>query len=515
MRPLCYIVLFFALLTLSCRVFAAPQTVLALEPGEVRIRATVFSALRGDGRYLLAAESHTLEGRETATYRNARRVTLTLAPDCAISFGDAPGTPLSIAPGYSVLIVGFESEGGKNIIARVVRVGAKSSLHVPVATPPPLPARTVSTPGSLPALGNIAPKATATKPVSTAVEYDGVSRKPVTVPLVFPVLGRTSWEDSFLAARSGRRRHHGQDLMTPKMTKLVACFDGTVRVSQNGLGGNALYVFGANGWYAYYAHINNDTPGTNDGKGTAKYAFAPGITTGTKVRAGQFIAYSGNSGNAETTAPHLHFELHNGGAVFNADPSLAKAEHRKTSAPALPVLPEILPVAEPEAVVASANYAPPPRLLPISKTVVLPVAPKPTSPVFVWQDNTRRLLEVINFYRREKGLAELTASDALCFAAQAGSDAVAVEVRVHRYGTRAVATAPLASRLKVAGATFGSARDVFTLGTEDADKAAFLWFLRGGSDATTLLSPDKTHIGIGFTPGAPGKSVWSVLLTGD
>lgn len=293
-------------------------------------------------------------------------------------------------------------------------------------------------------------------------------------------------------------------------------------MSRNGLGGNSLYIFGANGWYAYYAHINNDTPGTNDGRADAAHVFAPGIKTGARVRAGQFVAYSGNSGNAETTAPHLHFELHKGSAVVNAAPSLARAQKLPTPRPGLPTLPELVQVA------ANTNFTPAPRpqtpfFEPITATPVPPTdpaileptpAPKPAKPVFAWQDNTRRMVEIINFERRQRGLSELAAADSLCFAAQAGSDAAASEVRVGRFRTgNAVPTAPLASRLKAVSET-APATEVVSTGTDDADRTAYLWFLRGGANRNALLSPLATRIGVAFT-GSGRMGVWNVVLCGD
>ena len=159
------------------------------------------------------------------------------------------------------------------------------------------------------------------------IDSDGVSSEEVVVALVFPIVGRSGWSDTFLAPRGGgSRRHHGQDLMAPKMTPLVACFDGTVRLVARG-SHNFFYVDSDDGWTAAYMHVNNDTPGTDDGKGTSEYAFAPGLKSGDRVVAGQLLGWCGDSGNAEGTAPHLHFELHTPeGHVVNAAPSLAEAE---------------------------------------------------------------------------------------------------------------------------------------------------------------------------------------------
>lgn len=162
-----------------------------------------------------------------------------------------------------------------------------------------------------------------------AIDPDGVSHERVVVPLVFPVVGQSSWSDTFLAPRDGgRRRHHGQDIMAAKMAPMVACFDGIVFLGLARDGGHhTLTLRGDNGWLANYYHVNNDTPGTDDGMGGAEFAFAPGLRSGDRVYAGQLVGYVGDSGNAENTPPHLHFELWEqaSNVVVNAAPSLRAA----------------------------------------------------------------------------------------------------------------------------------------------------------------------------------------------
>jgi murein DD-endopeptidase MepM/ murein hydrolase activator NlpD len=162
---------------------------------------------------------------------------------------------------------------------------------------------------------------TAPPPPPTTTTVPGVVRD-----LTFPVDGEVTFVDSFGAPRSGGRTHQGIDLMGAKMTPLVAAADGTVtalRHDSTGLSGNSLTITDADGWKYVYIHINNDTPGSDDGANLFQHAFVPGLARGSKVIAGQRIAYMGDSGNAEDAGSHLHFELHQpDGTVLNPYQSL-------------------------------------------------------------------------------------------------------------------------------------------------------------------------------------------------
>jgi murein DD-endopeptidase MepM/ murein hydrolase activator NlpD len=140
-------------------------------------------------------------------------------------------------------------------------------------------------------------------------------------PIVFPVRGPVKWTDTYGACRGDgcSRRHEGQDLMAAKMQELVACVDGTVVGLKYSAEGNYLFLRDSAGWHYGYLHINNDTPGTDDGANRYDQAFASGIVMGARVRQGQVIAYVGDSGNAESTAPHCHFEIRKpAGAWYDA-----------------------------------------------------------------------------------------------------------------------------------------------------------------------------------------------------
>ena len=148
--------------------------------------------------------------------------------------------------------------------------------------------------------------------------------------ITVPIQGGFSYRDDFGDPR-GTGVHEGNDLMVAKGRPLLAAVDATVRriYIDNGTAsqGNMLVLRDSEGWEYWYIHINNDTPGTDDGLNPLEHAFAPGIEVGAKVKAGQVVAFAGDSGNAESTGSHLHFEIHQpGGTPVDPYPSLRLAQ---------------------------------------------------------------------------------------------------------------------------------------------------------------------------------------------
>ncbi len=151
----------------------------------------------------------------------------------------------------------------------------------------------------------------------------------VVYPITFPVVGDTYYSDTFGACRDGcSRRHTGIDIMGYgwKGLPIVAAHAGTITMTTESAGRDCCAIWGLtndDGWKSLYIHMNNDTPGTDDGRG---WGFAPGIDVGVDVEEGQLIGWVGDSGNAEWVSPHLHFELHKDGVRINPYPSLRAAK---------------------------------------------------------------------------------------------------------------------------------------------------------------------------------------------
>ena len=152
--------------------------------------------------------------------------------------------------------------------------------------------------------------------------------------ITFPVVGSTSYSNDFQNTRSGGRFHEGTDIFGKKMQPLVAAVDGVIRSVNypEPTWGYSVTIEDSEGYQYIYIHMNNDNPGTDDGKGGGMNAYAPDMAPGNKVVKGQFIGYLGDSGNAEGTVPQLHFEIRApGGDPLNPYFSLQQAQ--KITAP--------------------------------------------------------------------------------------------------------------------------------------------------------------------------------------
>jgi hypothetical protein len=147
--------------------------------------------------------------------------------------------------------------------------------------------------------------------------------------LIFPIAGSVAFSNDFGAARySGS--HQGNDLMADRRTVAVAAEAGRIKYwTSSSRAGCMLYLYGKSGTTYLYIHLNNDVTKGNDNRGACVpgMAYWKGLKDGAYVEAGQAIGYVGNSGDADQTAPHLHFEVHpNDGGATNPYPYLMKAE---------------------------------------------------------------------------------------------------------------------------------------------------------------------------------------------
>lgn len=131
--------------------------------------------------------------------------------------------------------------------------------------------------------------------------------------IVFPVLGPVTYADGWGDARDGgARRHEGTDIIGVKMQPLLAATDGRITrlsLEPRGRSGVAITIRDVDGWRYNYFHANDDTPAADDGAADDGFRLAPGLKVGDKVIAGQIIGYLGDSGNAEDSVAHLHFEF--------------------------------------------------------------------------------------------------------------------------------------------------------------------------------------------------------------
>lgn len=112
----------------------------------------------------------------------------------------------------------------------------------------------------------------------------------------------------------GARKHEGIDIFAPAKSPVVAVADGYITsVSENKLGGKVIFMRpDETNYNVYYAHLHEQL-----------------VTTDQRVKAGDVIGLTGNTGNAKNTPSHLHFGIYTFGGPI--DP-LAFVEKRKEPA---------------------------------------------------------------------------------------------------------------------------------------------------------------------------------------
>lgn len=165
-------------------------------------------------------------------------------------------------------------------------------------------------------------------PTDTVGTFDLVLRTdPV---LTFPVAGKSDrniqsfWGDS---RSGGERQHEGNDIFAPRGTPLLAVADGRVRSTRiSERGGKTVWLRDAEGRELnyYYAHLDSQL-----------------VSRGDFVERGDTVGLVGNTGNARTTPPHLHFGIYRRGA---RDPwNYLRRTDAEPAGRRRPLLAEVLP----------------------------------------------------------------------------------------------------------------------------------------------------------------------------
>lgn len=190
--------------------------------------------------------------------------------------------------GANVAIYHFgRDRGAASPVDAAVNPPAAVATNAASPAPAPVQQPTASAPIA-PATSDTRP----TQPVATAPIAAGEGT------LTIPVQGVNTAQlrDTFSEARSEGRVHEALDIMAPRGTPVLAVADGTVeKLFTSVPGGLTIYQFEPSGRYAYYyAHLDR---------------YADGLQEKQEIRRGEVIGYVGSTGNADPSAPHLHFAI--------------------------------------------------------------------------------------------------------------------------------------------------------------------------------------------------------------
>lgn len=130
----------------------------------------------------------------------------------------------------------------------------------------------------------------------------------------FIVAGRAAWQNTWGAPRFGPgpivRQHEGQDVFCNYGDPVLAPESGRVSYSDGGLGGVTARVHTSADDYWYLTHLSE----TNEIQ----------FPMGSRVEPGDVIGFCGNSGNAVTTPPHVHFGWYRSGKAKDPHRALVR-----------------------------------------------------------------------------------------------------------------------------------------------------------------------------------------------
>jgi murein DD-endopeptidase MepM/ murein hydrolase activator NlpD len=120
---------------------------------------------------------------------------------------------------------------------------------------------------------------------------------------------------------NGGRKHEGIDILAPKHSPAVASANGVItRVNENALGGKVIFLRPDNASYnLYYAHLDSQI-----------------AKEGQRVKTGDILGFTGNTGNAKFTVSHLHFGIYTNNNVAMDPLYFVKSDYKeraKISAP--------------------------------------------------------------------------------------------------------------------------------------------------------------------------------------
>jgi murein DD-endopeptidase MepM/ murein hydrolase activator NlpD len=203
--------------------------------------------------------------------------------------------------------VGADAQDLRIAVARTMQKTESLSTPTPEPTTTPTPASTSTRAPVFPSLSpTAAPSGTTPTPTpKTKAEIQAALVRAANKRFrhgrwIFPVAADARVADNYGAVRAAPiNTHEGVDIFAPFGSPVVAVRDGTLSlVGTLPIAGNRLWLTTGDGDAFFYAHLSS---------------FAPVAKAGAEVKAGEVLGYAGNTGDAEPTPPHLHFEVHPGG----------------------------------------------------------------------------------------------------------------------------------------------------------------------------------------------------------